>query len=78
MNQQTQFEKTFKWLATFTLIVGTFVNSLNIYPLGAWLLVLGGVFWSVVSISWLEPAMITTNLTLTAVGLAGLAIAHYA
>lgn len=76
VQEQTKFQKRMKWLATATLIVGTFINALNIYPLGAIILVLGGVFWSAVSISWREPALITTNLTLTLVGLLGLAI-HY-
>ena len=77
MNQQTRFQRRIKWLATLTLIVGTFVNALDIYPLGAWLLVLGSVFWSVVSISWREPALITTNVTLTIVGLLGLGINYF-
>ena len=77
VEDQTKFQIFMKWLATATLIVGTFINALNIYPLGAIILVLGGVFWSIVSISWREPAMITTNLTLTAVGLIGLAITYY-
>ena len=65
-----------KWTATAILIVGTGFNSFGIYPLGAILLVLGGIFWSIVSIRWKEMSMIITNLVMTATGIIGL-IFHY-
>lgn len=65
-----------KWTATALLIVGQLVTSLNIYPLGIILLIIGGMTWLVVSIRWREPSMIATNSFMTLAALAGLAW-HY-
>jgi len=64
-----------KWVATVVLIVGTGLNSFNIYPAGAIALSLGGFMWLIVSIIWKEPAMIVTNTVILVVGVAGLVIA---
>ena len=61
-----------KWIATAVLIVATALTSLNIYPLGPMLYLLGGLFWLIVSIMWKEPALIVTNLTLASVNAIGL------
>jgi hypothetical protein len=63
-----------KWTATVLLIVGTGVNSLNIYPSGALILVAGGAVWLIVSLRWREPALIATNAVMLIVGIAGLTI----
>lgn len=65
-----------KWIATVVLIVGTGVNSLGYYPEGPMLLVLGGVFWTTVSIMWKEPSLIVTNVIMLITGIGGL-ILHY-
>ena len=65
-----------KWAATFSLILGTGLNSLEIYPLGSFVMLLGGILWTVVSIHWKEKALIVTNLTLTVVNTVGLTM-HY-
>lgn len=59
-----------KWLATVTLIVGTGVNGLGIYPLGPIILTVGGLMWLSVSIMWKEPSLIVTNgiMSLTGAG----------
>jgi hypothetical protein len=65
-----------KWTATTLLIIGTGLNSVNIYPGGALLLAAGGTAWLVVSIRWREPALIATNAVMLVVGIIGLSI-HY-
>ena len=63
-----------KWVATATLIIGTFINANwpELYPVGPGLLALGGALWLIVSIMWKEPALIVTNGVLTLVGLIGI------
>ena len=61
-----------KWLGTVTLIIGTGVNSLGLYPAGPLILLLGGAFWLVVSIRWREPALIVTNAVMFVTAAAGL------
>ena len=61
-----------KWVATAVLIVATALTSLNIYPLGPILFLIGGLLWLAVSIMWKEPALIVTNLTLALVNAIGL------
>ena len=61
-----------KWLGTVTLIVGTAVNSLGYYPAGPIILLVGGIFWLIVSIRWREPALIVTNLVMLITAAAGL------
>ena len=40
-----------KWIATATLVVGSFINSAfpELYPIGPAVLIAGGVVWLVVS-----------------------------
>ena len=61
-----------KWLATAVLVAATAFTSLNIYPLGPILYLIGGLLWLVVSIMCKEPALIVTNLTLASVNAIGL------
>ena len=63
-----------KWLATAVLIVGTYINAgfPELYPTGPLLLALGGIIWLIVSFLWKEPALIVTNLVLTAMGFGGI------
>lgn len=73
MNKATT-GNTLKWIATAVLIVGTFVNAgfPELYPVGPLLLAMGGVIWLIVSFLWKEPALIVTNLVLTAMGFGGI------
>lgn len=66
-----------KWLATFTLILGTAVNSLGYYPAGPLILALGGAIWLGVSLYWREPSLIVTNGVMLVTGLAGLAWRYF-
>jgi len=60
---------TLKWLATGILIVGTAINAMGIFPLGALILVAGAFVWLIVAILWREPAMIVTNAVLGSVSI---------
>lgn len=66
-----------KWAATVFLIIGTGVNSLGFYPAGPLILAGGGVLWTIVSIRWREPALITTNVVMLLTGLAGLGWVYF-
>ena len=61
-----------KWMGTVTLILGTAVNSLGYYPAGPIILLVGGIFWLIVSIRWREPALIVTNLVMLITAAVGL------
>ena len=67
-------DQILKWIATFTLIVGTFVNAgfPQLYPIRPMLLAMGGIIWLIVSVIWKEPALITTNAVLTITGIGGI------
>ena len=69
---QNTMTNTLKWLGTFTLILGTGINSLGIYPLGPLVMVLGGLIWCIVGIMWKEMSLIITNLTLSLVSIVGI------
>ena len=60
-----------KWLGTATLIIGTAVNSLNIYPLGVLILLLGGVFWTIAAVRAKDHALIVVNVVMNLTALAG-------
>lgn len=60
-----------KWIATVTLIAGSYVNSARIgdtVSLGPWILVVGGLLWLAVSIAWRERALIATNACMVTAG----------
>jgi len=67
-----KIDQTLKWVATGFLIVGAALNSLNIYPYGPLINLLGGFTWLSVSIMWREAALITTNVVLSGVTIIGL------
>lgn len=61
-----------KWCATGVLILGTLLNSINIYPAGAIVLVVGGTMWLTAAIRMRDRPLIITNAVMTLVGLLGL------
>lgn len=61
-----------KWLATFVTIAGAVCTSINIYPLGPFLLNVGAAIWLVVAIKWREWSLITINATLLLIYTVGL------
>lgn len=66
-----------KWIATVTLIIGTGVNSAGYYPEGPLLLILGGVFWTIVSIRWREISLIVTNSVMLVTGIVGMLFYYF-
>jgi len=67
-----KIDQILKWVATGFLIVGAALNSLNIYPYGPIVNLLGGFTWLIVSIMWKEASLITTNVLLATVTIIGL------
>jgi len=67
-----KIDQILKWVATGFLIIGAALNSLNIYPYGPLINLLGGFTWLSVSIMWREAALITTNVILSGVTIIGL------
>lgn len=65
-----------KWLGTYTLISGTLVNGVNIYPLGVIVLALGGLIWLTAAVMTRDRPLIWTNLVMSLTGLLGVAW-HY-
>jgi hypothetical protein len=65
--------KTLSWIATVVLILGSGVNGLGIYPLGALMLAGGGFIWLVVSIMMRNWPLIVTNAVMSTVGLVTIA-----
>ena len=61
-----------KWSATVVLVAGTFLNGLNIFPLGVILMLLGSILWTVVAWKWKETALIVNNAILIVAGIIGL------
>ena len=62
---------TLKWAATYTLIVGSFVNAYGWYW-GPHVLIGGGIMWLTASIWMRDKTLIVTNSLMTLGGLAGL------
>ena len=64
-----------KWIATATLVVGSFINSAfpELYPIGPVILIVGGAIWLVVSCLWREWSLIVTYSVMTLVAVAGMA-----
>jgi len=62
------FDSVIKWAATLILIIGSFVNSMQVYPQGPWLLVLGGLLWLLSAIRMRDRALIVTNAVMAVAG----------
>ena len=61
-----------KWAATATLIIGTVINSMGIYPAGPCILIIGGCLWLYVSVAIKDTALIATNSSMVIAALLGL------
>ena len=72
MMKNNNISNILKWLGTGVLILGVGLNSINIYPLGPIITVLGGFLWVFVGIIWKEYSIIATNLVLSVVSIVGL------
>ena len=63
-----------KWTATALLVIGTVINNLGIYPMGAITMSAAGALWLVASVMMRDKALITTNASLFFIGNASLLI----
>ena len=50
-----------KWTATAFICIGALLISLNIYPVGPIVSLIGTAIWLVVSIMWKEKSLILVN-----------------
>ena len=50
-----------KWAATLIIVVGSFLNAQNIYPLNVYVMTVGIVGWLMVGFLWRDRAMIFLN-----------------
>lgn len=64
-------DNVLKWLGTTTLILGTVLNGLNVYPLNVIILTLGGGFWIWAAARARDIPLIVTNAAMMAIGMAG-------
>tara|TARA_B110000285_G_C15057180_1_gene580237 strand:+ start:482 stop:709 length:228 start_codon:yes stop_codon:yes gene_type:complete len=71
-----QVDSVLKWLATMTLIVGSGVNAMGVYPVGPLILIGGGILWLTVAVIWKEWSLIVTNALMVGVAIIGLLVAH--
>ena len=62
---------TLKWLATATLIAGSYINAAG-YPAGPFILIAGGLMWLAASVMMKDNPLIATNLMMTIAGSVGL------
>ena len=67
-----------KWTGTVILIAGTGINAsaLYPYPVGPFVLAVGGLIWTIVGLLWREWSLIILNGGLTILGFGGI-LANY-
>jgi len=63
--------ETLKWLATATLIIGSYVNATG-HPTGPFILILGGALWLGASMVMKDKQLIVTNSVMMMAGALGL------
>lgn len=66
----------FEWGSTAVLIIGVTLTAYNIYPLNVWLSLAGNFGWFVVGWMWKKYSLLTIQVVLTIIYVAGL-IQHY-
>ena len=67
-----KIEFCFEWLSTFLLLAGAALTSYNVYPNNVYLSLIGNLGWLVVALSWRKWSLITIQLIITVIYLAGL------
>ena len=58
-------------LATFTLIVGVALTSLNVYPLNVYVSLFGNFLWLIMGFHWKKLSLITIQVFITILYLGG-------
>ena len=64
--------KILKWCGVAMFIIGAVLNSINIYPLNSVFLLSGGFIWAAVGYLTKDSAMVTLNLGMNGIYIAGL------
>ena len=61
-----------EWSATILLLSGAAFTSFNVYPMNVYLSMIGNLGWLVVALAWRKWSLITIQLVITVIYLAGL------
>jgi hypothetical protein len=72
MDVKMKLDWYLKWFATFTLITGAILTSLDVRPLNIWMFNIANVSWILVGILWKEWSLIVMNSVLVAIYCYGL------
>jgi hypothetical protein len=67
-----KYEFWIEWVSTAILIIGVALTAWNIYPLNIYLSLLGNVGWMAVGIMWNKWSLITIQIVVTLIYIAGL------
>ena len=60
------------WLATATLVLGSMLASLNIYPWYSVAFIIANTMWIIVGLLWREKSLIFMNAAITVIYIVGL------
>jgi hypothetical protein len=66
------YEFWIEWIATAILIVGVALTAWNIYPLNIYFSLAGNFGWAVIGVMWRKWSLITIQMTVTVIYVAGL------
>lgn len=72
MKSLTSIEFWAEWLSTGILIVGVALTAWNIYPLNIYFSLLGNFGWFIVGWMWRKWSLLTIQLVVTIIYVAGL------
>jgi uncharacterized membrane protein len=65
-------EKIIEWTATVILIIGVALTAWNIYPLNVYFSLAGNFGWFVIGYMWRKWSLITIQLVVTIIYVAGI------
>ena len=66
------YEFWIEWISTAILIVGVALTAWNIYPLNIYFSLAGNFGWAVIGVMWRKWSLITIQMTVTVIYVAGL------
>ena len=61
-----------EWVSTAILIIGVALTAWNIYPLNIYLSLLGNVGWMIIGLMWKKWSLITIQIVVTIIYIAGI------
>lgn len=76
-NFAKRYEFILEWLATFLVILGSALTSLDIYPLNLAVATVGNLGWLVVGVLWRKWSLIIIQLTLSIIYIGGLVASRF-